>query len=54
MDQMGPIPYCAQNGLLDAALPKGALNYWKAHFLTDLSDDVIATLVRASRRVRRR
>src|SRR5688500_1777401 len=32
VDQMGPISYCAQNGLLDAALPKGALNYWKAHF----------------------
>jgi FAD/FMN-containing dehydrogenase len=45
VDQMGPISYCAQNGLLDAALPKGALNYWKAHFLTDLSDDAIGTLV---------
>ena len=45
VDQMGPISYCTQNGLLDAALPKGALNYWKAHFLTDLRDDAIATLV---------
>lgn len=45
MDQMGPLSYCAQNGLLDPSLPKGALNYWKAHFLTDLSDDCIATLV---------
>jgi FAD/FMN-containing dehydrogenase len=45
MDVVGPIPYCAQNGLLDAAFPKGALNYWKAHFLTDLTDDAIATLV---------
>ena len=42
---MGPIPYCALNGLLDASLPKGALNYWKAHFLTDLSDDAIDALV---------
>ena len=25
VDQMGPISYCTQNGLLDAALPKGAL-----------------------------
>ena len=47
MDQMGPISYCAQNGLLDPALPRGALNYWKAHFLTDLSDDAIAALVDA-------
>src|SRR5262245_15688581 len=45
MDAMGPIPYTAQNGLLDAAFPKGALNYWKAQFITDLSDDCIHTLV---------
>ena len=43
MDAMGPIPYCALNGLLDASLPKGALNYWKAHFLADLSDESIRT-----------
>jgi hypothetical protein len=47
MDAMGPISYCQQNGLLDPSLPKGALNYWKSHFLTDLSDDCIATLVDA-------
>ena len=45
MDAMGPISYCQQNGLLDAALPKGALNYWKSQFLTDLSDDCINTMV---------
>jgi FAD/FMN-containing dehydrogenase len=45
MDAMGPISYCQQNGLLDASLPKGALNYWKAHFLTDLSDAAIDRLV---------
>ena len=39
MDAMGPMPYAALNGMLDAAFPKGALNYWKAQFLTDLSDD---------------
>src|SRR5262249_54720008 len=47
MDAMGPITYCQQNGLLDASLPKGALNYWKAHFLTDLSDDAIDAIVDA-------
>jgi hypothetical protein len=36
MDHMGPIPYCMQNSLLDAAFPKGALNYWKAQFLRNL------------------
>ena len=44
MDAMGPIPYCAQNALFDAALPKGALNYWKSQFLTDLSDEAIRVL----------
>jgi FAD/FMN-containing dehydrogenase len=45
MDAMGPIPYCALNSMLDASFPKGALNYWKAHFLTDLTDDSIQALV---------
>jgi FAD/FMN-containing dehydrogenase len=45
LDAMGPIAYCAQNQLLDGAFPKGALNYWKAQFLKELSDDVISTLV---------
>jgi FAD/FMN-containing dehydrogenase len=45
MDAMGPITYCQQNGLIDAALPPGALNYWKSQFLTDLSDDCIDTML---------
>jgi len=47
MDALGPIPYCALNTMLDPAFPKGALNYWKAQFLTDLSDEAIRTLVRS-------
>jgi FAD/FMN-containing dehydrogenase len=45
LDMMGPIPYVSQNGLLDGAFPRGAFNYWKAQFITDLSDDCIGTLV---------
>jgi FAD/FMN-containing dehydrogenase len=45
MDAMGPITYCAQNALFDAALPRGALNYWKSQFLIDLSDEAIRALV---------
>jgi FAD/FMN-containing dehydrogenase len=45
MDAMGPISYCQQNGLLDASLPKGALNYWKAQFVKELSDECIGVLV---------
>jgi len=47
MDAMGPIPYNDQNGLLDAAMPKGALNHWKSQFLADLSDDAIRALIDA-------
>jgi hypothetical protein len=47
MDALGPIPYCALNNMLDPAFPKGALNYWKAQFLTELSDEAIRTLVRS-------
>lgn len=45
MDAIGPISYCAQNALFDAGLPRGALNYWKSQFLTDLSDDAIRILI---------
>jgi hypothetical protein len=31
--------------MLDAAFPRGALNYWKAQYLTELSDAAIRTLV---------
>jgi FAD/FMN-containing dehydrogenase len=47
VDAMGPISYCQQNSLFDAALPRGALNYWKAHFVKDLSDGCIAALLDA-------
>jgi hypothetical protein len=33
--------------MLDAGYPKGALNYWKSHFLRDLSDDAIETMIDA-------
>ena len=45
MDALGPIPYSALNSMLDPAFPKGALNYWKSSFLTDLSDEAIAVIV---------
>ena len=45
MDAMGPMPYTALNTMIDPAFPKGANNYWKAQFLTDLSDDAIRALI---------
>ena len=47
MDMMGPIPYITLNTMLDPAFPKGALNYLKAQFVTDLSDEAIRTLIAA-------
>ena len=47
MDMIGPMPYGTLNGMLDGAFPKGALNYWKAQFLTDLSDAAIRALIAA-------
>jgi FAD/FMN-containing dehydrogenase len=45
LDAMGPIPYCDLNSLMDPSFPKGGLNYWKAQFLKELSDDAIEVLV---------
>jgi FAD/FMN-containing dehydrogenase len=45
LDAMGPIPYVALNGMLDGAFPKGALNYWKSHFLEELDDAAIDAMI---------
>lgn len=45
MDALGPMPYAQLNSMLDAAYPKGALNYWKSSFLSKLSDDAIDTMI---------
>ena len=47
LDMMGPMPYTTLNGMLDPAFPKGALSYWKAQFLTALTDDAMRTLIAA-------
>jgi len=39
------MPYSQLNSMLDAAYPKGALNYWKSSFLSQLSDDAIDTMI---------
>jgi FAD/FMN-containing dehydrogenase len=45
MDALGPIPYTMLNGLLDGAFPKGALSYWRAQFLSELTDDAIRAII---------
>ena len=44
---MGPMPYPVMNTLLDGAFPRGALNYWKSAFFTELSDAAVRTMVDA-------
>jgi FAD/FMN-containing dehydrogenase len=51
LDIIGPMPYTAQQSLIDAAMPPNMLNYWKAEFLDDVSDEVIGTAVDAFERV---
>ncbi len=45
MVQVGPMPYPAVNMMLDAAFPRGALNYWKSSFIRALDDVAIDTMV---------
>lgn len=45
LDAVGPMPYSQLNSMLDANYPKGALNYWKSNFLTELSDAAIDTMI---------
>jgi FAD/FMN-containing dehydrogenase len=47
-DTVAPVSYAeVQQTLMDAAYPRGSLNYWKSGFLSALSDDVIDRLVGA-------
>lgn len=46
-DALGPMPYPQLNTLLDAAMPKGARNYWKSSFLASLTDAAIDAIVAA-------
>lgn len=41
MDTIEPLPYPVMNTLLDDGVPRGARNYWKAAFVTELTDEVI-------------
>jgi FAD/FMN-containing dehydrogenase len=47
MTEVGPMAYPVVNTLLDAAYPRGALNYWKSSFVKSLDDGLIDTVVEA-------
>jgi FAD/FMN-containing dehydrogenase len=40
-EHVGPMPYPALNSAFDALLPPGLQHYWKANFVTELTDDAI-------------
>ena len=45
IDAVDEMPYPSISSRSDDAFPKGALNYWKSAFLTELTDGAIDTLV---------
>jgi FAD/FMN-containing dehydrogenase len=45
LDTIGPMDYCTLNSFMDPAFPKGAFNYWKSSFLSQLDDTAIDTLI---------
>ena len=49
-DLIQPMPYPAINTLSDGGYPKGAFNYWKSAFLSELSDASAEIMVDAMRR----
>lgn len=45
VDALGPMPYTAQQSMLDAGFPKGERVYWKSTFLTGLSEEAMDFIV---------
>lgn len=43
---LGPMPYPVLQTAFDAVSPPGLLNYWKADFVTELSDELISAHVK--------
>ncbi len=41
-EHVGPMPYPALNSAFDALVPPGMQHYWKANFVTELTDEAIA------------
>jgi len=45
LSELGWLPYPVVNTFFDESYPRGALNYWKSSFLSDLGGEVIDTLI---------
>jgi FAD/FMN-containing dehydrogenase len=44
-DLVAPMPYTALQTASDAAYPDGQRNYWKSHYVDDITDEMIARLI---------
>jgi FAD/FMN-containing dehydrogenase len=44
-DLIAPMPYTTLQSGSDASYPNGQQNYWKSHYIDDLTDGVIATIL---------
>lgn len=44
-DLIAPMPYTALQSGSDDAYPSGQQNYWKSHYINEITDDLIATLI---------
>jgi len=51
LDAIGPMPYLAQQAVVEQAMPPNFHNYWKAEFISEVSADVIEHAVDAFTRV---
>src|SRR5690349_1245913 len=45
-EHVGPMPYPALNSAFDALVPPGLQHYWKANFVTELTDEAIQAHLR--------
>jgi hypothetical protein len=44
-DMVGPMPYTALQTMLDATAPYGIRSYWKAQFMSELTEEALNTLL---------
>jgi hypothetical protein len=51
LDDVAPTTYLDLQRIIEPAFPPGRLNYWKANFVDDLSDELIDVLIDAIERV---
>jgi FAD/FMN-containing dehydrogenase len=50
-DLIAPMPYTALQSGSDAAYPNGQQNYWKSHYIDEITDDLVTTLVEHAERM---